>query len=215
MKPRHSSVIQSALALAMLVAASANAAPGDFFEYGIIPPDAPNGPIAKCENRVAKATGKLAASLLKCRIALVMGKYFNDEEMDVACKQPAIAKFESTKIDGCAPCTNLSSVAYTLQAGLDYGSGGGLAYGIYCAALTEPCSREGASCTCTSGPYAGESSSCIADIDGASFFCWTSGGCAPNLCSQDSDCDQTNGPAACAAPAQFPGSRCCYQRCDY
>jgi hypothetical protein len=37
-------------------------------DSGKIPPDAPKGPVTKCENRVAKSVGRLVGGIIKCHI---------------------------------------------------------------------------------------------------------------------------------------------------
>jgi len=76
--------------------------------------------IAKCEDGVAKATGKLAASIIKCHIARADAKKIVDDSGEDACENDAIAKFTAkTKTVGCMPCTNLAAIAATVESVLD------------------------------------------------------------------------------------------------
>ena len=97
-------------------------------DTGFVPP---NKTVAKCEDGVAKATGKLIAGLVKCHIDRARGKTTSDPEED-ACEQVAITKFTTkTKTLTCDPCTNLPAIATWVEQTIDAGNGR-----IYCAAGT-------------------------------------------------------------------------------
>jgi hypothetical protein len=212
-------MIRLVLALLTLVrcfdAVPALGAPGDLFEFGIIPPDSPNGPIAACEHRVARAAGRFASALVKCEMRRAKGTYADDVIMDTDCKQPALAKFLQTNLSGCTPCVDLSYIGSEVQSSVIDG-GSGLADIIYCAASTAPCTTPNTSCTCTSGPFSG-SAMCYADVDGVNIYCVATGGCSAAYCSQDSDCPlQAGEPTVCVRPDYVPPDwSCCYARCDY
>ncbi len=94
-------------------------------DTGLAPPDKAT---RKCEDGVAKSTGKLVASLIKCHIALADGKITDDE----ACESAAASKFTSkTKTTGCHSCTNLSSIATTVTSIVDANNNA-----AYCAGST-------------------------------------------------------------------------------
>ena len=93
-------------------------------DTGLLPP--PGSALLKCENGVAKATGKLMAALVKCHIARASGKTTDDAGED-ACETIAIAKFTlKTKTAGCGSCTDLSAIARAIEGIVD--SNNGLAY---------------------------------------------------------------------------------------
>jgi hypothetical protein len=79
-------------------------------EDGNIPPDAPNGPVTRCENAVGKAAGELAAAFGTCHAGRATGKYADDTAED-GCEAGAIATFMKSKTATCDPCTDLASVA--------------------------------------------------------------------------------------------------------
>jgi len=79
--------------------------------------DPPNkSKLGKCEDGVAKASGKLVASLIKCHADVVGGKATDDE----ACEGAAIGKFTTkTKTTDCGSCTNLTTAAATIESIVD------------------------------------------------------------------------------------------------
>ncbi len=85
---------------------------------GNIPPDAPKGLIADCENRVNKAVGKLVASLVKCHASRATGK-LADAAAEDACEGTALTKFGATKTSGCDPCTNLGTLGAFVETTVD------------------------------------------------------------------------------------------------
>src|SRR5262249_37571022 len=84
-------------------------------DTGKIPTDAPKGPISRCENKVAKAVGKLAAGIIKCHAARVSGKLADDSAEDT-CEGTAITKFGATSTTGCDSCTTTQSASTTAPA---------------------------------------------------------------------------------------------------
>src|SRR5262249_2221397 len=85
---------------------------------GTIPPDAPHGPIAKCENGVAKATAKLAIGLLRCHLGRASGKS-PDDATENTCETTAKTRFARTEIAGCASCTSLDTIATSVEGLID------------------------------------------------------------------------------------------------
>ena len=81
-------------------------------DTGNIPADAPKGPVAKCENAVAKGVSKLIGSIAKCHASRAAGKLADDTAED-GCENTAIGKFTALgpKTVNCDPCTNLASIA--------------------------------------------------------------------------------------------------------
>jgi hypothetical protein len=117
-----------AMALTVAMGSGARAAtPFGADDTGFIPPDAPKGPIAKCENGVAKAGGKLVAAILKCHASRVTGKLADDTAEDT-CEQAARTKFAATKTAGCAPCTG-TLTGGTIEPLVDAANGA-----VYCTA---------------------------------------------------------------------------------
>jgi hypothetical protein len=94
---------------------------------GNFPPDAPKGPITKCENRVNKATSKLGAALLKCHASRASGKLADDTAED-NCEAAALATFGATRTIGCDSCTNLAALGAFVENQVDSANSG-----IYCA----------------------------------------------------------------------------------
>jgi hypothetical protein len=79
--------------------------------------------LEKCENGVAKGVGKLVASFVKCHNSRAIGKTTDDAGED-ACEDAATAKFTAkTKTVGCAACTNLTTIAATVEALVDADNG--------------------------------------------------------------------------------------------
>ncbi len=85
---------------------------------GFIPPDAPKGPITKCEGNVGKGVGKLVGAIIKCHAGRVTGKYASDAAED-ACEATALTKFNATKTVGCPPCITLAGIGATVEALVD------------------------------------------------------------------------------------------------
>src|SRR5262249_47314719 len=52
----------------------AGTAPFGSDDVGFLPPDAPKGPITKCENKVAAAASKLATAITGCHLKRATGK---------------------------------------------------------------------------------------------------------------------------------------------
>jgi hypothetical protein len=96
-------------------------------DSGKLPPDAPTGPVTKCENVIAKNAGKLVDAIAKCHIARAVGKLANDTVED-QCEATAKTKFEVTKVAGCTTCTDLTTLADVVESAVD--SANGL---VYCA----------------------------------------------------------------------------------
>ena len=90
-------------------------------DSGFIPPDAPKGPITKCENGVGKAVSKLVAGIIKCHATRASGKLADDAAED-ACEDKLITKFNATKTKGCSACTALPALASTVESILDAGN---------------------------------------------------------------------------------------------
>ena len=202
-----------------LGALRALASSGDPFEFGIIPPDNPSGPVTSCENRVNKAAGKLIAALLRCEAKRAKGSFADDTAMDAGCKQPAIARFLRTNVSGCTPCVDLTGISNAVASGLIYGGGLALEGSIYCAASSAPCTRPNTSCTCSGGLFPGGQGWCLPDLDGVNLYCVAFGGCSATACSQDTDCPlQLGEPTVCvwalSDETTPPDWRCCYARCD-
>lgn len=204
------------IALCCFVAMPAAAAPGDFFELGIIPPDSPNGAIARCENRVAKAAGKLYRDLMKCEVRRAQGRFSDDAAMVTACQEPAAAKFLRTSVSGCTPCLDLAAISTEVRSSV-VGGAAGLDGLIYCAASASPCTHAGKSCACTSEPHLGGVGRCEPDVGGGTLYCTYFGACSAGICAQDSDCVPQGGePTVCVRPDYvLDGWTCCYARCDY
>jgi hypothetical protein len=104
--------------LAAGIAAAIAGTPFGGDDEGTIPSDAPQGPVTRCEILVAKASGKLFASIWKCHAGRTTGKIADDTAED-ACESAAITKFKGTKTAGCAGCTDLSLIGTSLEAGID------------------------------------------------------------------------------------------------
>jgi hypothetical protein len=100
-------------------------------DAGFIPPDAPKGPIAKCENGVAKAGGTLVAAILKCHASRATGKLADDTAED-ACEGAAKTKFAATKTTGCAKCTGMLTGG-TIEPLVDAANGA-----VYCTTAGTP-----------------------------------------------------------------------------
>jgi hypothetical protein len=97
-------------------------------DSGNIPPDAPTGPITKCENGVAKEVGKLAGAIVKCHVSRASGKLADDAEEN-ACEETAETKFTTkTKTTGCDSCTSLTSIADFVETAADR-----VNYLVFCA----------------------------------------------------------------------------------
>jgi hypothetical protein len=124
-------IVRGAVLVALTASAAHTATPFGGDDAGFIPPDAPKGPIAKCENGVAKAGGKLVAAILKCHASRVSGKFADDAAED-ACEQTARAKFAATKTTGCAPCTGVLTGG-TIEPLVD-----GANSAVYCTATGTP-----------------------------------------------------------------------------
>lgn len=95
-------ILSAGLTAGVAHAACANPFGGE--DPGCIPPDAPKGPIAKCESGIAKSGGKLVGAIIKCHIARAAGKLVDDAAED-ACEAKAKASYAKTKTDGCTGCT--------------------------------------------------------------------------------------------------------------
>jgi len=113
--------------------------------------------LEKCENGVAKGVGKLVASFVKCHNARVIGKTTDDAGED-ACEAAAKTKFTTkTKTVGCAACTNLGSIANTVEALVDADNGavfcqaGGTPFGGDDAGNIPPDAPKGPVTKCASG----------------------------------------------------------------
>lgn len=212
---RRGITIGAALLLIVGRAGTSHALPGDPFELGVIPPDSPSGPITGCENRVAKAAARLLSALVKCETLRARETYPDDDTMRVQCKQVAGAKFLRTGLAGCPPCIDLPSLEDEIQNAVG-GSGSPGLDEIYCATATGPCTRAGASCTCTTGPFSGDPGRCEQHVDGVHLYCTAAGGCSPNACAQDSDCPlQLGSPTICVhSESTPPGWTCCLSPCD-
>lgn len=94
-----------------VVYCSSTGAPFGGDDSGNIPPDAPTGPVTKCQNGVAKAVGKLVGAIGKCTAAVVQGKATDDQ----ACDAAVLKKFGATKTAGCDSCTNLPTVGSVVE----------------------------------------------------------------------------------------------------
>jgi len=93
-------------------------------DTGFLPPA--GSALLKCENGVAKASGKLTAALVKCHIARANGKTTDDASEDM-CESAAMGKFTAkTKIAGCGSCTDLNAIAQDIANVVD--AKNGLAY---------------------------------------------------------------------------------------
>jgi hypothetical protein len=99
-------------------------------DTGFIPPDALNGPIAKCESGVAKSTIQLVATILQCQISRTRKPA--DSAGEDACDAAAKAAFVAgTATAGCSPCTDLAAIADGIENAVDIASAS-----IYCASGT-------------------------------------------------------------------------------
>jgi hypothetical protein len=96
-------------------------------DTGSIPPDAPKGPIAKCEMGVGKAVGKYVAGELACHAARATGK-LPDQPAEEACEATSTTKFNATKTVGCTPCVNLAVIGGAIHGLIDSNNDK-----IYCA----------------------------------------------------------------------------------
>ena len=112
-------ILGSALALVLGAGAIMAATPFGADDSGFIPPDAPKGPITKCEVSVGKTVGKEVASIIKCHGSRAVGKLADNTAEDT-CESSAITKLGAKPPTGCAPCTNfagtLSGVAALTDA---------------------------------------------------------------------------------------------------
>ena len=188
------SSVALAAGLSMILATTAGAAPGDFFPFaaglGIVPPDSPKGPITKCEDGIAKATGKLWGALETCHIGLAIGKLDATEE--ASCEQAAVTKFKAVKTVGCAMCTTspsfdvLNRIATSIQSQVDNAvfsfTNEVINELLYCAWPTTPCARDQEACSC--GDHGGE---CLVDIN-STLVCTACTSCTCTSCSSDAAC---------------------------
>jgi hypothetical protein len=85
---------------------------------GYMPPDAPGGPIAKCDERVAKGVAKLVGGIVKCHVGRAGGKRTTNAAEE-ACEEKAQTKFGETDMAGCAGCTDLGPIGDFVRAQLD------------------------------------------------------------------------------------------------
>jgi hypothetical protein len=83
-------------------------------DTGFIPPDAPAGPITRCENGVAKGAGKMMAAIFKCHIGFTSGKLGTNAEED-ECELAAARKFDETNTGGCKPCISTPALGTRLE----------------------------------------------------------------------------------------------------
>lgn len=91
-------------------------------DTGFIPP--PKSALAKCETKVAKATAKLVAGIIKCHVDRAAGKKIVDEVGEDACEQAAKDKFVmKTSIVGCDACTDLPNLGALVEAAIDGANG--------------------------------------------------------------------------------------------
>jgi len=128
--------VVAALSVGLWVA-SARAQPFGGDDTGFIPPDAPKGPITKCEAGAAKAESKLIACIFKCHANRVKGKFADDTAEDSCEKTLAgkscAAKFAASiaKLKGCPPCINgttMASLAGVVETFIDSNNAA-----VYCA----------------------------------------------------------------------------------
>ena len=86
---------------------------------GFIPPDAPSGPIGRCERRVAKNAGKLAVCLIQCKdkSASLQTKAISPIALQT-CQDNCTAAFTEAngKLRGCVPCIDQAAIARRFQA---------------------------------------------------------------------------------------------------
>ena len=175
-------------------------------------PDAPDGPIAKCEARLANAARKAIAGMMKCHQNRVTGKLATEADEE-SCEQAVVAKFSAVSSVDCDSCTNLAIIQ---SAATDILAEFTLSSAAYCQVSTAPCDHVDQSCTCTGGTETGR---CTADVDGANFACWSytsSPSCNFPECEDDAQCPQLPGasPQRCGP---LPGSgsmNCCVPDCS-
>jgi hypothetical protein len=81
---------------------------------GFIPPDAPNGPVGRCERKIARNAGKLAACILKCNgnAALLQVKQISPDALQ-SCHDGCDAAFKRANgtMAGCVPCVDQDLIA--------------------------------------------------------------------------------------------------------
>jgi hypothetical protein len=82
-----------------------------------VPADAPKGPVTKCEKKVGGAVAKLAGGIITCHLARASGK--GDGASEEACEAAAREKFTLTATTGCDRCTDLPTLATTIESQLD------------------------------------------------------------------------------------------------
>jgi photosystem II stability/assembly factor-like uncharacterized protein len=87
-------------------------------DTGAIPADAPGGPVTRCENAIARHTGKLVSAITKCHVARARDQLTTDTAEQL-CEDTAKTAFAATSATGCPSCTNLADVATAFEAGID------------------------------------------------------------------------------------------------
>jgi len=190
------------LAIALSQAITASAVPFGSDDIGALPPDAPRGPITKCENRVAKGAGILAAQLVRCHRARAAGK-LSSEAAEEACEKAAITTFTArTKTLGCDPCTDLSRVAAAVEGAIE-----GTSQQLYCAGAATSAS---VCLTCACGSYRCDNAqlSDVRTTTAGADFCTST--CPGPTCSSSAECGAGQ---ACVADAGGPGISACCDPC--
>jgi hypothetical protein len=109
-------VLAGLLSLSLVGSARSQPFGGD--DDGFIPPDAPNGPIAKCETAVAKLAGKLGAAWLKCAVGTIKS---GTTTIDESCETAAFEKYQNAtaKLTGCPACIDFFGIAFNLEIMID------------------------------------------------------------------------------------------------
>lgn len=76
------------------------------------------GPIARCEQEVAKGVARLTESLIHCHRKRARGA-ITDEATEESCEDAAKSKFERTNISGCTSCMDLTTLADSVESSVD------------------------------------------------------------------------------------------------
>jgi hypothetical protein len=94
--------------------------PGAPYEVatGFIPPDAPSGPVGRCERKIARNAGKLATCLLKCNsnAAALQVKQSSPIALQT-CYAGCTRAFKKANGDmnGCEPCIDQQAIAQSFR----------------------------------------------------------------------------------------------------
>ena len=193
-----------------LARASATPPSGPFGgdDTGFLPPDALNGPIAKCESGVAKSTIQLVASILQCQIARTRKP--SDAAGQDACDAAAKAAFVTgTATTGCAACTNLAAIADGIESAVDIAGSSiycfpGAAFGGDDSGSIPPDAPNGPITGCENGI-----AKSAGDLAGAIITCHVDRAAAKVDLAGEESCEQTAASVFAATPGLGTGCDAC------